>query len=109
MRCLDNNNTERNTGNQAVAPGKVPRTRAMTERHFGNRAAAPFDNIEQQVFMLWRVDTIMPARQNCDSPSVERDAVRGLIDADSMIVVAEDSHHLAAGDLVKILALTDLS
>jgi len=52
----------------------------MTQRHFGNRSAAIEDR-SQQIFVLRRIDPVVPAGQHRDRAAVEAGAVRRLIDA----------------------------
>src|ERR1700742_4593190 len=81
MRGLDNDDADRDTGNQPVAPRKVARAGAVAERHFRDRAASRIDNGGQQILMFRRIDFIVTTSKNSDGATVDGDTMGRLIDA----------------------------
>jgi hypothetical protein len=77
---LDDDDTKREPGNQAIAPRKIPRPWLPAERHFGKRDAGRQDLFEQ-VAVFRRIDSILASGEHGDGAFAKAGAMRRRIDA----------------------------
>ena len=77
---LDDDDAEREPGNQAIAPRKIPRAGLPAERHFGDRDAGR-QNLVEQVAVFRRIDSILAAGKHRDRSIAKAGAMRRRIDA----------------------------
>ena len=81
--CLDHQHTQRESADDAVAPGKVCRQRRAVQRQLRNQRAATLDDAPRQRLVAPRIEPAQAGAEDCHgrATSLQRALVGGAIDA----------------------------